>query len=444
MKKRIALIALCLVLLCGCAPTSGTSHSYPSATQTGNSPKTSVKANILTLISETPQSTLIDAPFLDFLETTFGEETLTALYDVLQQGTFTDNDWYALTGNTAAVLRDMYSGALDKTSPNYRSDITVIRSDDDETTIRIVGDVSFADNWHIAPKIGENGVLDVMSEETLDLLTDADIFLVNNEFTYSTRGTPLNKAYTFRAHPDNVQYMLDIGADVVSLANNHAYDYGAEAFADTMETLNNAGLPYIGGGKNIEEAAKPHYFIVNGRKYAFSAATRAEKTIRTPEAGETTSGVMRTYDATKYLETIRAAERECDYNVVYVHWGAEGSHQIEDGLYEMGCQYIDAGADIVVGAHAHVLQGIRYYQGVPIVYNLGNFLFNAYNIDTGVLEISISTKGTPTYRFVPAKQRYASVWLVQSEEKQRILNLMRELSIGVTFDENGVFTESEK
>ncbi len=444
MKKTIALLLVLCVFISGCAaPTVPTDTT--TTTTSSTTPRTDIKANILTLVKEgNVSSSLIKASFLEFFEASFGETVLQALYERIKNGAFSDNDWYELTGNTAAVLMDMYSGALDKDSPNYRSDITVIDSANPETTIRIVGDVSFADNWHIAPKIGENGVLDVMSEETLDLLKSADIFLANNEFTYSTRGKPLNKAYTFRAHPDNVQYMLDIGADIVSLANNHAYDYGADAFADTMETLTNAGLPYIGGGKNIDEAAKPHYFIVNGRKYAFSAATRAEKTIRTPEAGETTSGVMRTYDPEKYLETIRAAEAECDYNVVYVHWGAEGSHDIEKGLYEMACQYIDAGADIVVGAHAHVLQGVQYYNGVPIIYNLGNFLFNAYNIDTGVLEIVIADDGTPTYRFVPAKQRYSSVWLVDGSEKQRILDFMNELSIGVTFDENGYFRETQQ
>ena len=443
MQKRVFSILLCMILLTGCTETiTNTDHTAASTQPTAT--ETSVKANILSLIesAECPPSSLIDAPFLDFLETKFGESVLTALYNELERGIFTDEHWYALTGNTAAVLRDLYSGALDKDSPNYRSDITVIESVGEETTIRIVGDVSFADNWHIAPKIGQNGVLDVMSEETLELLKSADILLVNNEFTYSTRGKPLNKAYTFRAHPDNVQYMLDIGADVVSLANNHAYDYGADAFEDTLNTLAGVQLPYIGAGRNKEEAAKPHYFIVNGRKYAFSAATRAEKTIRTPEAGENSSGVMRTYDATQYLETIKSAEQECDYNIVYVHWGAEGSHQIEDGLYEMGCQYIDAGADIVIGAHAHVLQGIQFYNNVPIVYNLGNFLFNAYNIDTGVLEITISDVGIPSYRFVPAKQRYSSVKLIHDTEKQRILTLMDELSIGVQFDDDGYFKEA--
>ena len=148
---------------------------------------------------------------------------------------------------------------------------------------------------------------------------------------------------------------------------------------------------------------------------------------------------MRTYDAGKYLETIKTAEQQCDYNIVYVHWGAEGSHRIEDGLYEMACEYIDAGADIVIGAHAHVLQGVRFYKDVPIVFNLGNFLFNAYNIDTGILEVVIDEHGIPNYRFVPAIQRYCSVKLVHDEQKQRILDMMTALSTDVCFETDGTF-----
>ncbi len=439
MIKKIICLIFCIAFLCSCASKKG---EDPTNTDADN---IAVKNEIISYHDNLTDSSkeLVTMDFLCFLEDKFGQETLVDLCDTLKQGKMEADGWYTLTKNSEAVLRDMYSGALDKDSPNYRSDIKVIDSSDTKTVIRIVGDVSFADNWHIAPKIKDNGLLDVMSQETLDILRSADIFLANNEFTYSQRGTPLNKAYTFRAHPDRVNHMLDMGADIVSLANNHAYDFGADAFEDTLTTLKNANLPYIGGGKDIAEAAKPYYFIVNGRKYAFSAATRAEKNIRTPEATETSSGVMRTYDPAKYIETIKTAEKECDYNIVYVHWGAEGYHHIEDGLYEMGGQYIDAGADIVVGAHAHVLQGVQYYKGIPIIYNLGNFLFNAYTADTGIFEINISEDGKPSYKFIPAIQKNCYVKIAEDEEKERILSFMEELSINVNFDSEGFISEKE-
>ncbi len=440
MQKKIIAVLLMLFFLTGC------SGKNPEKNNITKNEVSAAKSEVLSLIGSLDEYSkeLISADFLDWLCAKFGDETLFKLCETLEKNTFSQNTWHNITGNTAIVLNDMYSGALDKESHNYKDNIKVIENTKDNTVIRIVGDVSFADNWKIAPAIESRGkgIYGVLSKETVDILKGADIFLLNNEFTYSSRGTPLaGKAYTFRAAPSRVNLMHEIGADIVSLANNHAYDYGADAFSDTLETLKNANIPYIGGGKNIAEAMKPYYFIVNGRKYAFSAATKAEKNILTPAAEENSSGVLRTYEPAKYIEVIEAAEKECDYNIAYLHWGQEGSHKIEDGLYEMGAKFIDAGADIVVGAHAHVLQGIQYYKGVPIVYNLGNFLFNAKTIDTGILEINILNDGTPEYKFIPAIQENCYTQVVNGDEKARILSFMENLSIGVEFDSKGTFSE---
>jgi len=387
-----------------------------------------------------------DDKFVDWLYLEFGEATVVKLKNTLENKKITSEDWHSITGNTPTVLYDMFSGALDKTSENYRSDIKVISSTDEDTVIRIVGDVSLAENWKIMPKIKsrKKGIYGVLSKDTVDLLREADIFLFNNEFTISKRGKPLaNKAFTFRASPHCTQYIKDMGADIVSLANNHAYDFGAEAFADTLKTLNLADIPYIGAGKNIKEAAKPYYFIANGRKYAFSAATKAEKNIRTPKATKDSSGVMRTYDPKEYIKVIKNAEKQCDYNIAYVHWGAENSHKIENGLYDMGKKFIDAGADIVVGAHAHILQGVQFYGEVPIVYNLGNFIFNAENIDTGILEIKISKNGAVQHKFIPAVQKNCYTEIVDGKSKTRILKFMETISIDVDFNEEGIFNSKK-
>ena len=443
MKVKILTIVLSLLLLSGCTATDAVSTAVDSVIDNTHI-VTSAKTEILDFAHnlDSFSKEFVTAEFVDWVYDEFGEDVLFKLRDTLKSGEMPKDGWHEITGNTAVVLYDMYSGVLDKNSENYRSDIKLIESDGNDTVIRIVGDVSLAENWKIMPKIKsrEKGIYGVLSEDTVDFLKDADIFLLNNEFTISKRGKPLkNKAFTFRADPDCTKYLHDMGADIVSLANNHAYDYGSDAFADTLETLSEADMPYIGAGKNIKEAAKPYYFIVNGRKYAFSAATKAEKNIRTPEASKDSSGVMRTYDPTKYIKVIKNAEQQCDYNIVYVHWGAEGSHKIEKGLYDMGKKYIDAGADIVVGAHAHILQGIQFYKDVPIVYNLGNFIFNAQTIDTGILEINISKQGTASYKFVPAVQKNCYTEIVDGKEKSRILRFMQKLSKDVTFDGDGVF-----
>ena len=377
-----------------------------------------------------------EGAFLDWLEERFGPERLIALADRAQSGELSSETFYELMGNTAAVLFDLYYGLPDN--------VRLCESPRLGACIRVVGDVSFADNWKIIPVLEEKGegIEGVVSPEALSLLRSSDVTLVNNEFTYSTRGAPLaNKAYTFRADPDRVSLMKELGADLVSLANNHAYDYGELAFADTLQTLQDADLPYIGGGEDLAEASRPFYFIINGRKYAFSAATRAEKYILTPEATETSSGVLRTYDPAAYLDVIAEAERNCDTNLVFVHWGTEDSHATEVGLYELAERYIAAGADVVIGAHAHVLQGIDYGHNVPIVYNLGNFLFNAETVETGILDLQFDERGALSTRLIPCLQENCTVRTVSGADAKRVLDLMRSLSPNAVFDESGAFRE---
>lgn len=142
-------------------------------------------------------------------------------------------------------------------------------------------------------------------------LQGADILMVNNEYAYSDRGYPLpGKTYTFRAMPTRVQVLQQIGTDVVSLANNHVYDYGEDALLDTLETLENVGIPYVGAGRNLKEAEKIVYFIANGRKIAIVAATQIERFESfTKEAEENTPGVLKTLEPDKFVRVIREAKK---------------------------------------------------------------------------------------------------------------------------------------
>lgn len=102
--------------------------------------------------------------------------------------------------------------------------------------------------------------------------------MVNNEFTYTKRGSPTpGKTFTFRADPAYASYLIDMGADLVSLANNHSYDYGEVSLTDTLDTLQSIGMPYVGAGRNLEEAVKPVSFIAGDVKIAFLSATQIER-----------------------------------------------------------------------------------------------------------------------------------------------------------------------
>ena len=247
------------------------------------------------------------------------------------------------------------------------------------------GDVQLSS--HVMGAYGKAGddISGVVGEAYLERMREADIFMVNEEFPFSDRGTAADKQYTFRSPPEHVSLLKDMGIDIVTLANNHALDYGRDALLDTCDTLDRAGIRYVGAGSDLERAKKLETIEANGRTIGFLGASRVIPT-GSWNAGENTPGMLTTYDPAVLLEEIQKAKEVCDYLVVYVHWGIERNDKPETYQRTMGKQYIDAGADLVIGSHPHVLQGIEYYDGKPIVYSLGNFVFGSSIPKTMLLE----------------------------------------------------------
>ena len=316
--------------------------------------------------------------------------------------------------------------------------------------LSFAGDINFDENWATMKyyNTAENGIYDCISPELIELMKEADIMCLNNEFTYSTGGTPLKgKAYTFRAHPSRVEILKEMGVDIVSLANNHAYDYGPQSLIDTMATLKEAGISYVGAGHNIDEAMEPAYFEVDGKTIAYVAASRAEKNKMTPQATMDSPGILRCYDTELFVETIKEAKINADYVIAYVHWGTEYSYELEEVQLSTGREYLDAGADIIIGAHPHILQGIEYYNGKPIVYSLGNYWFNNKDIDTILLNIHFygdDTEESIELEIIPAIQSNSRTQIVTEEsEKERIFSLLEDISINIEIDERGIVREIE-
>ncbi len=385
---------------------------------------------------------LVDEAFLSWVTGNFGEETIFSLLDAVENGQMDSELWYQLTGNSIHVLWNMY--CRDTGFQEYCLEDVYWKEcqSQEQIVLDFTGDINFSENWSTTIYLDKqvDGLYDCLSDALLTEMNQADIMAVNNEFTYSRRGTPLEgKAYTFRADPDRV-YLLEImGADIVSLANNHAYDYGADALLDTMETLTLAGIPYVGAGANLEEAMKPSYFIANGRKIAIVAATQIERSYTyTKEATETEPGVLKTLNPDKFVQVIEAAGENADYVIVYVHWGTEQNPNYEQEQVDLADTYIAAGADAIIGSHTHCLQGTEYRYGVPIIYSLGNFWFNSNKLDTGIAQLVIHKDGSMDFRFLPCVQKKNETYLVEDEEeKQRILDYMESISYGVSIDEEG-------
>ena len=318
-------------------------------------------------------------------------------------------------------------------------------------TLGFAGDINFSEDWPTMQylKTTPDGLIDCISPELIRLTNSYDLFMPNNEFTYSTRGTAMTgKAYTFRADPSRIEMLKALGTDLVLLANNHVYDYGKDAFLDTLDTLDQAQISYVGAGRTLSDAASPVYFTINGVKIAYVAASRAEKNIMTPQAGENSPGILRTYDPTLFLEEIQTAAANSDYVIANVHWGTEYDNNVNSIQRELADKIIKAGADAIIGTHPHVLQGIEFIDGKPVMYSLGNFWFNEKTLYSCLYELTLTIPDTPDscvtlsqIRFVPCLQKDCQTTLPEdSATKQKIIDFEQQISIDTKIDSQGVVT----
>lgn len=314
--------------------------------------------------------------------------------------------------------------------------------DENVVTITFAGDILFDPSYSVMAKLLQNGgdIGNGIAPDLIGEMQSADIMMLNNEFAYSDRGTPTpEKQFTFRARPDSVSYLTELGVDIVSLANNHAYDYGEQALLDSMQILREEGIPYVGAGANIEEASAPVYFIINDMKIAFISATQIERLDNpdTKGATETSPGVFRCLNSEKLLQTVAAAKEESDFVIVYVHWGTENQEETDWAQDKQAPELVEAGADLIIGDHPHILQKIDIIDGVPVIYSLGNFWFNSRPIDTGMVKVTISEEGLQSFQFIPCLQNNCKTSLLEGEEKARVLGEMRRMSPTVQIDEDG-------
>jgi len=315
-------------------------------------------------------------------------------------------------------------------------------------TLCFGGDISLDENAVTTAKldVSDGDISKCISPELIEIMKAADVMCLNNEFTYSTTGSKLEgKLYHFRAHPDRVKVLNELGVDVVQLNNNHVYDYGKQAMLDTLDTLSNAGIDYFGAGRNLEEAMAPLYYTLDDKVVALVGASRAEKNEKTPQATETEPGILRCYDTELFLQVIEEADANADFVIAVVHWGTEYSYDLEEVQVTTGKEYLDAGADVIIGGHSHCLQGMEFYGEKPIIYSLGNYWFNDKTLDTMLIELHFSGNDAEQnleVKMIPAIQTQATTKWVDDAEQKRIYDFMESISINVEIDENGIVTEA--
>lgn len=303
------------------------------------------------------------------------------------------------------------------------------------TTIVFAGDVLIAEAME--QYYDAEGVTRLVSEELLAEMQNADICMVNNEFQFSTQGTPMeDKQFTFQTDPEYVQIMLDMGVDIVSLANNHSLDFGTEALKDTFQTLDDAGILYAGAGNSKERAEELQIIEVNGLKFGFLAATRVipvsqwNVEFRRP-------GLFTTYDDTRLIECVETAREECDFLTVYVHWGIEREAHPQNYQTSIAKNCFNAGADLVIGAHPHVLQGIEFMDGKPVFYSLGNYIFAQTIARTALVKVEVQPDGEATYSLIPAYAKDGQTRTFAGDDAVELFDYMNEISPRAFIDEKG-------
>ena len=311
----------------------------------------------------------------------------------------------------------------------------------DSTTIIFAGDVLIADAME--RYYDTDGVTRLVSEELLTEMVSADICMVNNEFQFSNRGTPMeDKQFTFQTDPRYVQILQDMGVDIVSLANNHSLDFGTEALQDTFAALDGAGILYAGAGDTKERAEELQLIEVKGQKFGFLAATRVipvsqwNVEFRQP-------GLFTTYDDTRLVECIEAAKEVCDFLTVYVHWGIEREEYPQDYQTTIAKNCLEAGADLVIGAHPHVLQGIEFMEGKPVFYSLGNYIFAQTIVRTALVKVEVKANGEVLYSLIPAYAKDGQTKVFEGTEAEALFTYMNEISPNALVDEKGNIYDTE-
>jgi len=271
----------------------------------------------------------------------------------------------------------------------------------------------------------------------------ADLSIANLETPITTGGTRVDKEYSYRSSPLALPPLAAAGIDLVNLANNHSMDRGPDGLMDTIGHLDKNGILHVGAGKNIDEAYKPAIVEKNGLKLAFFGFSRVLHA-EDWKAAKNRIGMTQIYDPSDAIAAIKKAKDEVDLVVVLTHWGIERedvAHEYQRGLAR---QFIDAGADLIVGSHPHVLQGFESYKGKWIAYSLGNFVFTTNAIEktwnSAILQATCTKKGDCELNVVPVLTKFAQPMPMKSEQGNNLLKHLTQISFGAIVDSNGRIT----
>jgi Bacterial capsule synthesis protein PGA_cap len=285
-------------------------------------------------------------------------------------------------------------------------------------TFAFAGDTQFPDEWDTedgpppdAPVLAERVRED--PEHVLDaiapVLSDADLTMVNVETAITDGGEPVaGKNYHFRSPPQTFTALRSAGVDVVNMANNHSLDYGPSGMQDTFAAIENAKMPVTGLGHDANEAYRPYRTTIKGQRVAIVSADDWLEPALVPAWAATDSqpGIAFSIDRTRLLAEVQHVRPEVDTLVVFLHWGTEETWCASGEQEDLAGALLGAGADIVVGSHAHRVFGAGKVGSALVAYGLGNFVYwreDGESGRSGVLKVTITGREVDAYSWVPAR-----------------------------------------
>jgi poly-gamma-glutamate synthesis protein (capsule biosynthesis protein) len=291
-----------------------------------------------------------------------------------------------------------------RTQPASATETGRLRATGKPVVLAFAGDVHFEDP--IASELRSTPE-DVLAS-IRPVLERADVAVVNLETAVTTRGTPAPKQFVFRAPPSAFAALDAGGVDVASMANNHGLDYGTEGLRDSLAAARKARFPVIGIGLNDTQAYRPYRATVRGRRIAVVAATQVldDHLISAWTAGPRKPGLASAKDVPRLLRAVREARTTSDTVVVFLHWGVELARCPTSVQRTLARRLVAAGADVIVGGHAHRILGAGRMEAALVSYGLGNFVWygsSELSTQTGVLLVTVDGRRVEGYRWEPAR-----------------------------------------
>jgi poly-gamma-glutamate capsule biosynthesis protein CapA/YwtB (metallophosphatase superfamily) len=302
-------------------------------------------------------------------------------------------------------------------------------------TLAFGGDVHFTERTE--PRL-TNGMTEPAIGPLSATLGAADFSMVNLETAITVRGTPQAKIYHFRTPATALEVLRRSGVDAVSMANNHAVDYGAQGLADTLAAARNAPIPVVGIGANETQAYRPYLKTIRGVRLAVLAASQVQDiTNQNWRATATKPGIASALERTKLVAAVKAARKKADVVVVYLHWGTEGQSCPGPEQKTIAAALAAAGATAVVGTHAHVMLGSGMMRKTYVAYGMGNLLWYGTSPypnsnDTGITTLTIAKGKVAGERFAPALVDQRGVPMPQEDAAARRINDRRAALRGCT------------